>query len=93
MSTASIKRPRLNRQPREVPASAFGKADPAEGRLGSILEAHCPAFGDLEKFELMSDIRDMIDLGRTNDQIVEELQLQSGQAVDLIEWIRSRANE
>jgi hypothetical protein len=93
LSGASIKRPRLNRQPREVPASAFGRADPAEGRLVSIIEAHCPAFGDLEKFELMSDIRDMINHGRTNDQIIKELQLQSGQAVDLIEWFRSHADE
>jgi hypothetical protein len=90
---ASMMRPRLNRRQHEVPASALDRSDPAEGRLVSILEARCPAFGNLEQLELMSDIRDLIDLGRTNEQIVQELELQSSQAFDLIEYVRGRQDE
>ena len=71
-----IKRPRAERRPREVPVSALERfVDPAEGRLVGILESNCPTFGNLQEFELMSDIRGLIDLGKTNEQIVEELEL------------------
>ena len=91
---ASKNRPQVKRRPREIPISALEKAvDPAEGRLVGILETHCPTFGSLEDFELLNEVYVLIDRGRTNAEIVAELELRSTRALDLIEYLRGRRDD
>jgi hypothetical protein len=90
----SMSRPLTKRRPRDIPATALEKcSDPAERRLVGILEAHCTTFGTLGDFELASDIGDLIDRDRTNEQIVEELELRHPRALDLIEYLRGRRGD
>lgn len=92
-------RPRLTaRRPwrsavrRDIPETVLAPQK-QDGHQGSFLVNEVFTPDMLEATELMMDIRTLIDRGSSNEEIVEELELCSEEAHDLLEHIRQRQQE
>lgn len=84
----TVRRPSRTRRPREVPETVLSNPN-AERNEQRFLQTAGLKNSDLEQIELWMDIETLIDAGRTDDEILDEMEFpHSSESSELIRYLR-----
>ncbi len=89
----TVRRPSRTRRPREVPETVLSNPN-AERNEQRFLQTAGVANSDLDQIDFLMDIETLISAGRSDDEIIEEMELPpSTESSVLIRYLRDRVQE
>jgi hypothetical protein len=88
----TLRRPWHDRRPRLVPEAALRAPEEVEGS-SSLVNTSGVSANEIAYVDLILDIQDLIAKGRSNENIVAELELTSPFSGDIIDFLRERRRD